>query len=127
MAQIVFEQAETRCGHLALCVIRRDPQRGSLSPFDPWAFPAFHSLSLGHFHRGRYEKAVNAAHKAVQSDPAHNISYMLLAAPLAKLGRLEEAKAAAARRFSRQLAGVGRAPALAASLSEALQVSGLPE
>jgi adenylate cyclase len=106
-----------------------------LSPFDPWAFAAFHSLTLGHFHRGRYEEAANAAHKAVQSNPVHSISYMLLAAPLAKLGRLEEAKAAAAGilelqpafRYSRQFAGVDCAPALAASLSEALRATGLPE
>lgn len=106
-----------------------------LSPFDPWAFAAFHSLTLGHFHRGRYEEAANAAHKAVQSNPGFSISYMLLAAPLAKLGRLEEAKAAAARvlelqpafRYSRQFAGVDCAPALAASLSEALRATGLPE
>src|SRR5215213_5839028 len=106
-----------------------------LSPFDPWAFAAFHSLTLGHFHRGRYEEAANAAHKAVQSNPGHSISHMLLAAPLAKLGRLEEAKAAAARvlerqpafRYSQQLSGVDCAPALAASLSEALCVTGLPE
>jgi len=106
-----------------------------LSPFDLWAFAAFHSLTLGHFHRGRYEEAANAAHKAVQSNPGHSISHMLLAAPLAKLGRLEEAKAAAARvlelqpafRYSRQFSGVDCAPALAASLSEALRVTGLPE
>jgi adenylate cyclase len=106
-----------------------------LSPFDPWAFAAFHSLTLGHFHRGRYEEAANAAHKAVQSNPAHSISYMLLAASLAKLGRLEEAKAAAARvlelqpafQYSRQFSGVDCAPALAASLSEALRATGLPE
>jgi adenylate cyclase len=106
-----------------------------LSPFDPWAFAAFHSLMLGHFHRGRYEEAANAARKAVQSNPDFSISYMLLAAPLAKLGRLEEAKAAAARvmelqpafRYSWQFAGVDCAPALAASLSEALRVAGLPE
>ncbi|MCC2652312.1 MAG: transcriptional regulator, partial [Microvirga sp.] len=106
-----------------------------LSPFDPWAFAAFHSLTLGHFHCGRYEEAAKAAHKAVQSNPGHSISYMLLAAPLAKLGRLDEAKAAAARvlelqpafRYSRQFSGVDCAPALAASLSEALRVTGLPE
>jgi len=106
-----------------------------LSPFDPWAFAAFHSLTLGHFHCGRYEEAANAAHKAVQCNPAHSISYMLLAAPLAKLGRLEEAQAAAARvlelqpafRYSRQFSGVDCAPALAASLSEALRATGLPE
>ena len=106
-----------------------------LSPFDPWAFAAFHSLTLGHFQRGRYEDAVNAAHKSIQSNPAHSISYMLLAAPLAKLGRLGEAKTAAASvlelqpafQYRRQFAGVDCAPALAASLSEALRVTGLPE
>ena len=106
-----------------------------LSPFDPWAFAAFGSLSLGHFHRRRYEEAANAAHKAVQSNPAHSINYVLLAASLAKLGRLEEAKAAAARvlelqpafRYSRQFSGVDCAPALAASLGDALRAIGLPE
>jgi adenylate cyclase len=106
-----------------------------LSPFDPWAFAAFGSLALGHFQRGRYDEAANAAYKAVQSNPAHSINYVLLAAPLAKLGRLEEAKAAAARvlelqpafRYSRQFSGVDCAPALAASLSEALRAAGLPE
>jgi adenylate cyclase len=106
-----------------------------LSPFDPWAFAAFGSLTLGHFQRGRYDKAANAAYKAVQSNPAHSINYVLLAAPLAKLGRLEEAKAAAARvlelqpafRSSRQFSGVDCAPALATSLSEALRATGLPE
>ncbi len=67
-----------------------------LSPFDPLAFVAYRALSLGHFHQGRYEEALNAAHKAVQSNPAHSISYMLLAAILAKLGRFARAQAAAA-------------------------------
>ncbi|SEF12811.1 TolB amino-terminal domain-containing protein [Rhizobiales bacterium GAS191] len=106
-----------------------------LSPFDPWAFAAFGSLTLGYFQRGRYDEAAKAAYKAVQSNPAHSINYVLLAAPLAKLGRLEEAKAAAARvlelqpafRYSRQFSGVDCAPALAASLSEALRATGLPE
>jgi TolB-like protein len=106
-----------------------------LSPFDPWTWSACHSLTLGHFHRGRYEEAANAAHKAVQLNAGHSISYMLLAAALAKLGRLEEAKAAAACvlelqpafRYSRQFAGVDCAPALAACLSEALRAAGLPE
>jgi TolB-like protein len=106
-----------------------------LSPFDPWAFAAFHSLTLGHFQCGRYDEAANAAYKAVQSNPGHSISYMLLAAPLAKLGRLDEARAAAARvlelqsgfRSSQQFSGVGCATALAASLGEALRATGLPE
>jgi hypothetical protein len=60
---------------------------------------------------------------------------MLLAAPLAKLGRFDESKAAAARvlelqpafRYSQQFSGVNCAPALAASMSEALRAAGLPE
>jgi TolB-like protein len=106
-----------------------------LSPFDPWAWSAFHAFALGHFHRGRYEDAARAARKAVQLNPGHSISHMLLVAPLAKLGRLKEAEAAAARvlelqpgfRYSRQFSGVDCAPALAASLGEALRSAGLPE
>ncbi|MDF2118010.1 winged helix-turn-helix domain-containing protein [Roseiarcaceae bacterium H3SJ34-1] len=106
-----------------------------LSPFDPWAWSACHALTLGHFQRDRWGEAAKAALKAVQLNPGHSISHMLLAAPLAKLGRLEEARAAAARvlelqptfRYSRQFAGVDCAPALAASLGEALRATGLPE
>jgi TolB-like protein/Tfp pilus assembly protein PilF len=106
-----------------------------LSPFDPWAWSAFHAVTLGHYHLGRYREAAKAAHRAVQLHPGHSISHMLLVAPLAKLGRISEAKAAAAQvlelqpafRYSRQFAGVNCAPALAASLGEALRVAGLPE
>ena len=90
---------------------------------------------LGHFHRGRYDEAVSAAYKAVQSNPAHSINHVLLAAALAKVGRIEEAKAAAARvlelhpafRYERQFSGVNCAPVLAASLGEALRTAGLTE
>jgi hypothetical protein len=59
----------------------------------------------------------------------------LLAAPLARLGRLEEARAAAARvlerqpafRCSQQFSGVDCAPALAIALGAALRTVGLPE
>jgi adenylate cyclase len=106
-----------------------------LSPFDSWAFAAFGALAMGHFLRGRYGEAANAAYRAVQSNPAHSINYVLLTAPLVKLGRLEEAKAAAARvlqlqpafRYGGQFAGVDCAPALAASLGEALRAAGLPD
>jgi adenylate cyclase len=106
-----------------------------LSPFDPWRFAAYHSLTLGHFQRGRYQEAADSAYKAIQANPGHSISRMLLAAPLAKLGRMEEARAAAAHvlelqptfRYSKQFLGVNCAPSLAASLSEALNKTGLPE
>jgi adenylate cyclase len=105
-----------------------------LSPFDPYRSSAFISSSLGHYQRDQYEEAASVARKAIQSSPGFSVCYMVLAAPLAKLGRLEEAKAAAARvlelqpafRCRQQFAGVGCAPALSASLSEALCAAGLP-
>ena len=106
-----------------------------LSPLDPWAFAAYDAQALSHFHLGRYDKAAHAAYKSVHANPAHSITYVQLAAALARLGRLEEAKAAAAKvlelhpafRYSRQFAGVDCAPALAASMADALRMVGLPE
>jgi TolB-like protein len=106
-----------------------------LSPFDPWAFAAFGSLALGHFLRGRYEEAVHAAYRAVQSNPGHSINYVLLAATLGKVGRLEEAKASAARvlelhptfQYGRHFSGVDCPPDLSAALREPLRAAGLPE
>lgn len=106
-----------------------------LSPFDPWAFAAFDAQAMSHLLRGRYDEACHAAHRSVQANPAHSITYVQLAAALAKLGRLEEAQRAAARvlelhpafRFGRQFAGVNCAPALADVLGDALRLAGLPE
>ncbi|MBS0246690.1 MAG: winged helix-turn-helix domain-containing protein [Proteobacteria bacterium] len=106
-----------------------------LSPLDPWAFAAYDAQAMGHFHLGRYDKAAQAAYRSVQANPAHSITYVQLAAALDRLGRTEEAKAAAAKvlelhptfRFSRQFAGVDCAPALAAAMGDALRRVGLPE
>ncbi|WP_204272543.1 hypothetical protein, partial [Enterobacter hormaechei] len=80
-------------------------------------------------------EATKAAYRAVQSNPAHSINYVILIGPLVALGRLDEAKVATARvlelqptfRFSRQFSGVDCAPELAAKLGRALSVAGLPE
>ncbi len=106
-----------------------------LSPFDPWAFAAFDAQAMSHLLRGRYEDGCRAAYRSVQANPAHSITYVQLAAALAKLGRLEEARAAAARvlelqpsfRYGRQFAGVNCAPELASTLGDALRDAGLPE
>ncbi|MGE0767970.1 MAG: winged helix-turn-helix domain-containing protein [Hyphomicrobiaceae bacterium] len=106
-----------------------------LSPFDTWAFAAYDAQAMGHFFLGHYEQAAAAAYKSNQANPAHSITYVQLAAALSKLGRLDEARAAAQRvlqlqpnfRFSRQFAGVGCAPALATRMGEALSAAGLPE
>jgi TolB-like protein len=106
-----------------------------LSPFDSWSWAAFDAQAMSHLLRGRYDEACHAAYKSVHANPAHSITYVQLAAALAKLGRLDEARAAAARvlelhptfRYSQQFAGVNCAPALAATLGDALQAAGLPE
>ena len=106
-----------------------------LSPFDSWAWAAFDAQAMSHLLRGRYEEACRAAYRSVQTNPAHSITYVQLAAALAKLGRLDEARAAATRvlelqpafRYSRQFAGVNCAPALAETLGGALRAAGLPE
>jgi hypothetical protein len=46
-----------------------------LSPFDPWAFAAFHSVTLAYFQRGRFKEGAKAAYRSVLSNPAHSISY----------------------------------------------------
>jgi TolB-like protein len=106
-----------------------------LSPFDSLSYLAYHSIAIGHFQRGRFEEAVNAARKAIEFNPRFSVNYLALAAPLVKLARIEEAKAAAARvlaaqpsfSLSGQLAAVGCAPSLAVQLTEALRDVGLPE
>src|SRR5690242_529437 len=106
-----------------------------LSPFDSWIWAAFDAQAMSHLLRGRYQEACRAAYKSVQANPAHSITYVQLSAALAKLGRLEEARAAAARvlelhpafRYSRQFAGVNCAPALAEALGGALRDAGLAE
>ena len=115
--------------------IKWSEQGMRLSPFDPWAFAAFDAQAMSHLLRGRYDDACRAAYKSVQANPAHSITYVQLAAALAMLGRLDEARAAAARvqelhptfRYGRQFAAVNCSPALAQCLGEALQAAGLPE
>lgn len=106
-----------------------------LSPFDSWAFAALHALTLAHFRQDRFDTAARFAYRAVQVNPSHSISHMLLAAVLVRLGRLDEGRASAARvlqlqpnfHFARQFAGVDCAAALAASLGQALRAAGLPQ
>jgi TolB-like protein len=105
-----------------------------ISPFDRLNYASYHALAVGHFLRGRYDEAAHAARRAVQSVPSLSVSHSLLAAALAKLGRTEEAKAAALQvlaldpSFSaaRFCAAVGIPTALAESMAEAWSAAGLP-
>lgn len=106
-----------------------------LSPFDPWAFAAYDAQAMSHLLLGHVEEACRAAYRSVQANPAHSITHVQLAAALATLGRMEEARNAAARvrelqpgfRYGRQFAGVNCAPALAQVLGGSLRAAGLPE
>jgi TolB-like protein len=106
-----------------------------LSPFDSWAFAAYDAQALGHFCRDHYAEAASAAYKSNLANPAHSITWVQLAASLAALGRLEEARTAAACvmelqptfHISSHFAGVACAPELASKLGNALRAAGLPE
>jgi adenylate cyclase len=106
-----------------------------LSPFDPFAFGACHAIAIGRFRQRRYEDAANAARKAVQRNPGFSYPHAILAAALAKLGQVDEAKAAAARVLALQpgfsiaefCAVNDPAPEIAVPMTEALRAAGLPE
>jgi TolB-like protein len=106
-----------------------------ISPFDRLSYVAYHALAIGHFLRGRYAQAANAARRAVQSDPRMSISHSLLAAALAKLGQIEEAEAAGRQvlaldpSFStaRFCTAIGIPIELCKPLAEAWYAAGLPD
>ncbi len=105
-----------------------------ISPFDRLSYCAYHGIATGNFLLGRYDEAAMAGRRAVQLSPSFSVSHSLLVAPLVKLGRLAEARAAAAEvialqpRFSAGgfCAALEMHPDLAAGLIEAWRAAGLP-
>ncbi len=106
-----------------------------LSPFDPMNYAPWFSITLGRLQRSEYEAAAEAAHKVFQANPYWSSAHFLLAATHAKIGRLDAARSAAARVLELQpgftISGTCAAfdihPSIAAPLSEALSLAGLPE
>src|SRR5271156_756639 len=129
------------CGSLALAYAG-EAERGidwaeralRISPFDRLNPLPYHALAIAHFLRGRYDEAAHAARRAVQSVPSFSFSHSLLAAALAKLGRIKEANAAALQAleldptFSARgiCAAIGIPSVLAEPLSDAWSTAGLP-
>jgi adenylate cyclase len=105
-----------------------------ISPFDRLSFAAYHGLATANFLRGRYEEAANAGRRAVQLNPGFSVSRSLLVAPLVKLGRIDEAKAAAQQVLALQpsfssggfCAALALPAALAEPLIEVWRKAGLP-
>jgi TolB-like protein/Flp pilus assembly protein TadD len=105
-----------------------------ISPFDRMSYLSYHSLALAHFLRGRYDQAAHAARRAAQLVPNLSIPHGLLAASLAKLGRIEEARTAALRLLAldpffsarKVCAALGIPTALAEPITDAWITAGLP-
>ena len=129
------------CGSMALAYAG-EAERGidwaeralRISPFDRMSPLSYHALAISHFLRGRYDEAAHAARRAVQSIPSSSASRSVLAAALAKLGRIEEAKAVALQvlaldpSFSaaRFCAATGLPTLLAEPMTDAWTTAGLP-
>jgi TolB-like protein/Tfp pilus assembly protein PilF len=105
-----------------------------LSPLDRTNYLANHALAVAHFLRGRYDQAAHAARRAAQSAPGLSISQSLLAAALARLGRIEEARLAALQVLTldpffsagKVCAALGLPIALAEPITDAWTTAGLP-
>jgi adenylate cyclase len=105
-----------------------------ISPFDRMNHLSYHALAIANFLRGRYDEAAHAARRSVQSIPGSSASRSVLAASLAKLGRIEEARAVTLQvlaldpSFSaaRFCAATGLPTALAEAMTDAWTTAGLP-
>jgi TolB-like protein/class 3 adenylate cyclase/Flp pilus assembly protein TadD len=108
----------------------------AVSPADPTAFYVLSGLGMGHALQGRYEEAVALAGASAALYGDWDATYGVLAFANAHLGRLDDARAAAAKLQS-LLPGITvtkykdlvrfRDPARLAVVQEGLRLAGLPE
>lgn len=106
-----------------------------LSPFDSMKYLSYQALSGGHFHLGRYAEAYASALRAVESNRGFSVPYAYLTAALVRLGRNEEARAAAQSLLERDpnftIGGfsviVGVNPEVFSEFAEAWRKAGLAE
>jgi TolB-like protein/class 3 adenylate cyclase len=68
-----------------------------LSPFDPLIYAAHMGLAVGYFASRRFDEAVSEARRSVRANPEFSVGQLVLAASLAAVGLIPEAKLAAAR------------------------------
>jgi tetratricopeptide (TPR) repeat protein len=105
-----------------------------LNPLDAMNCVPQGMIGFGNFLAGRHEQAIEAGRRAVEMNPGFSILHGWLAAPLARLGRIGEAKAAGSRlmaldpHFSigRWAAAVGLAPEIVGEVTDAMLMAGLP-
>jgi adenylate cyclase len=105
-----------------------------VSPIDRLAYIPHHAIAISHFMCRRYEEAAISVRRAVQCNPSLSVTHSWLVAALAKLGRMDEAKAAAKQVLalqpsfssSRFCAAIGATRALSEALTEVWHEAGLP-
>ena len=106
-----------------------------LSPIDPRSYFPLLGMSVAHFFARRFEETVRLTGRILDDVPTHNIAYRYLAAALAHLGRLDEARAAAAQMLKGQpgwTLGTARSATFQHAWMlelyvEGLRMAGLPE
>ncbi len=105
-----------------------------LNPLDAMSCVPQGIIGFGNFLSSRHEQAIAAGRRAVEMNPGFSMLHGWLAAPLARLGRLDEARAAATRLMSldphftigRWSAAVGLAPDITDDVTDAMRTAGLP-
>ncbi len=115
--------------------IERAQRALRLSPFDPLNWLSNHALAIAYFYTQRYGDAADAARSAVDAIPGFSITRAVMTAALMRLGRTEEAKAAAQTVLECQPSFTIRGfslivefePAVFRPLADALREVGLPE
>jgi tetratricopeptide (TPR) repeat protein len=115
--------------------IRHAKEAMKLSPLDPDTYLFCHSIALAHLFAERFDDAVSWCERAINENPNFITPYRVLAASLAHLGRLDEARTAIRKALSLQpnstlerAARAGyRKPEHMAIWLDGLRKAGLPE
>ncbi len=105
-----------------------------LSPYDPLIYLPYVGLAIAHFFAGDFVESANAASRASAANPRFSVPRCLRTAALARLGRLDEARAMAAVLLELQpgftisglIAGKSTTPQRLGIWAEALDQAGLP-
>jgi adenylate cyclase len=107
-----------------------------LNPKDPMVWITFHGVAMAHFAAERYEEAVDWAERSLHRRPKGGVAATILAASLAHLGRVEEARRIVTSSYGGRrlpsLSAVERnlafaAPAVAERYLDGLRKAGLKE
>ncbi len=115
--------------------IERAQRALRLNPLNSFNFRSNAALAIAYFHTKRYGDAADAARSAIDANPSFGIIRAILAAALTRLGRVDEAKAAARGLLERepswtvhgQLDIMGFEPTVSGPFADAWREIGLPE